>query len=212
MLPVALHIEILKPVPFQEISIEVQAVREGRKLQVLRGILTADGTARAIATLVRLRDAPQIHPLPEQVAVMSAAEYQGPEGLPSCRHASPFFQLVECRRLHGGFEQLGRGVAWMRLRGQIIAGESPSAFAAVVLCADAAGGLGAVVPRSSWNYPNVTLSVHLERPPEGDWVLLDSQMLNQGRGVAQASGVVADLTGRVGSIQQALILEPAMPA
>jgi len=203
MIPMSLHVEFLQPVPMQEFSVDIRAVRDGQRLQILQARLRCGETDALLATLTRLRSNGEagLHP------AAGAPVTPVPETLQRYRSASPYFDFVDCRIVSGGFNEHGPGRAWMRMLGQFVAGEAPTALACAVLIADAASGLSSIVPRSDWTYPNVALSLHLHRIPHGPWLLLDSQTFAQGGGVAQTVSTLGDLSGPFGRAHQALILE-----
>ena len=207
MIPMDFHLAILKPVPFVPLTVDVRIARQGKKLQVLQASLIADGAEVALATLVRLRDASDIAPA-NSVAPHSEPP---PETLPRLAVAYPYFEFVDCRLIRGSFSELGSGASWMRVCGNIIAGDDNTSLGALAICADAGSGLGSLVSRSMWAYPNTSLTLHCHRCMMGDWILLDSVMHTQGHGVAQIHSSIADSSSRFGQVHQAVILEP-LPA
>ena len=204
MIPMDFHLTILKPVPFGPLTVNVRVVREGQKLQVLQGSLLAGSTEVALATLVKLRDAPEIAPA-QNIAAHA-------ERLPDTLERSPashaYFETVDCRVLRGGFNALRPGAVWMRMCARIVAGSDNAALGALALYADAGSGLGTLVPRTEWSYPNVTLALRCHRNMVGEWVLIDSTMHTQGHGVAQIQSTLSDLSSCFGQAHQSVILEP----
>jgi Thioesterase-like superfamily len=202
-LPLSLHIEFLRPVPMQTLEPAIEVLRSGKRLQVIRVAIAAGGKAAVVATLVRLR--------PGSGPTLPVAQFEGvskPESLPRERGDSPFFSIVDCRIDRGGFDQPGPGAAWLRTTGQIVSGLAPSPFASAVLLADCGSGLSSLVRRQKWDYPNVTLSLHLHRALEPGWLHLDAQTHASAAGVAQVSGILSDRLGQAGHTHQTLCLAP----
>ena len=111
MIPMDFHLEIHKPVPLRPCRIAVQVARDGAKLQVLRASMTDGVTEIAHATLVRLRDAPDLAP----VQSITAHTEIPPERLSRMDSRRPYFQVIDCRLLRGSFSEPGPAAAWMRL-------------------------------------------------------------------------------------------------
>jgi acyl-coenzyme A thioesterase PaaI-like protein len=203
MTPMNLHIEFLRPVATQPFYIEVRTLRDGQKLQILKASLMINQVEMAVATMTRLRYADS--DLPHYTATRPA--YPPADKVPRYHGPGPYFSIIDCRPVHSSYSDPGPGTSWMRLLGEIIAGESSSPLACAALFADAGSGLSNIVSRESWSYPNVSLSLHLHRPPRGEWLLLDSQTFSEGGQIAQVVSTLADEAGEFGRAQQALILE-----
>ena len=204
MVPMDFHLEILKPVPFVPLTIDVRVARDGQKLQVLQASMRAGTSEIALATLVKLRSAPEIAP------VQSVAPHSEPlpETLPRMDIDYAYFKFVDIRLVRGAFSELGPGAAWMRVCGEIIAGCDNTALGGLAVCADAGSGLGACVSRSEWAYPNISLAIHCHRPMTGTWALMDSTTRTQGHGVAQIHSTLSDASSCFGQVQQSVIFEP----
>jgi hypothetical protein len=61
---------------------------------------------------------------------------------------------------------------------------------------------------SAWSFLNIDLDVHLSRPVEGEWILLDARTSLGAHGAALARSTVSDLRGEVGCTAQTLVLSP----
>ena len=68
----------------------------------------------------------------------------------------------------------GPGAAWVRPTVPLVDGLELSGLARAVLVADSASGISAELDWDVWSFVNVDLDVHLARPFEGDWVLMDA--------------------------------------
>ncbi len=60
-------------------------------------------------------------------------------------------------------------------------------------------------------FPNVDLSIHLYRQPEGRWVGLDTGVVFGRDGQGLTSTVLHDMHGPVGQAQQILTVRPLEP-
>ena len=203
LVPMAIHIELLRPSPLSPLLPSVTVLRNGKRLHVVRVVLSAGSVDVAAATLVRLR--------PEGAALSTVALVAGippPELCARESLASPFFSIVECRIAAGGFQRTGPGAAWMRMQGEVVAGAAATPFAAAVLMADAGSGLSSLVSREQWAFPNVTLSLHMHRAIVGHWLYLQSETITAGVGLAQVHTQLSDTTGKIGYAHQTLCLAP----
>ena len=72
--------------------------------------------------------------------------------------------------------------------------------------ADFANGVSRVLAFDHFLFVNVDLIVHLDREPEGEWVLLDARtsIAPQGTGLATASP--SNLSGPIGVAAQSLLV------
>jgi hypothetical protein len=113
---------------------------------------------------------------------------------------------VEIRPVAGGFDRAGPGTAWFRLRVPVVAGEEPSGAVRAVAVADFGNGLSWVLPET-WLFINPDLTVHLLRPPAGEWICLASRTLTSSTGVGMAESSLYDRAGRVGRSVQSLLLD-----
>jgi hypothetical protein len=113
---------------------------------------------------------------------------------------------MEWRFAAGDFAAPGPATVWMRMRGELVAGEPPSPLTRVLVAADSGNGVSAEVPWRSHLFINTELTVHLFREPELEWICLDSRtgIGPQGAGVATTS--LFDRRGGFGSSHQALLV------
>ena len=209
--PVRLTVDLMKPVPMQEMGIDARVVRTGRRLQLLESELRFDGTIVARATLLALRPVPLegegFNPsvVPPADSPDEAVDHWGldPEKESFIGGAMDFrFILNE--------GQLGGGVAWFRLRRDVFDdGRPPSPLARAAAASDVGGAVSA---RRGGEFPSVSfinadISVHLARLPVGDWIRLTSSSTWEPTGIGAVSSELSDPTGPVGRANQALVLE-----
>ena len=81
---------------------------------------------------------------------------------------------MEWRWVRGHFSEPGPATVWTRMRIPLVEGEEPTPTQRVLATADSGNGAGSALPLGSWLYVNTELTVHLLRPPVGEWVCLDS--------------------------------------
>jgi hypothetical protein len=102
----------------------------------------------------------------------------------------------------------GRTTAWISTRVGLVAGEPSSTLASYLALVDTANGIAVRQPPTAWMYPNVDLTVHLHRQPEGHWTGLDTTVTFGPTGQGLTSTVLHDLNGPVGHAQQILTVRP----
>ncbi len=75
-------------------------------------------------------------------------------------------------------------------------------------CADSASGASARLDPREWGFLNTELTVHLLRPPVGEWICLDAETTLSTGAVGIATAEIHDELGLVGRSSQALLIRP----
>ncbi|MFC4086105.1 thioesterase family protein [Amycolatopsis samaneae] len=104
--------------------------------------------------------------------------------------------------------QPGRTTAWVSTPLDLVAGERVSPVASFVALVDTANGVAVRQEPTKWLFPNVDLSIHLHRLPEGRWTGLDTGVVFGEHGQGVTSTVLHDERGAVGHAQQILTVRP----
>jgi acyl-coenzyme A thioesterase PaaI-like protein len=199
--------EFIGPVPVAEVEVSARVLRAGRRVQLLEAEMTSEGRPVLRARAWRLRCRPQ----PGLTPVGSV----GPPVLPPVALPSPlpFFadgyaRAMEWRVTAGSSLAAGPATVWCRLRGAVVEGEEPSPVQRVAAAADSGNGISWVLDFEHWSFVNVDLTVHLVRPPSGEWICLDARTQVDPDGVALASTTLYDENGRIGVGAQSLLVAP----
>jgi acyl-coenzyme A thioesterase PaaI-like protein len=103
---------------------------------------------------------------------------------------------------------LGPGRVWMRLRRPLIAGQPTPPLARLAAVADFGNGVSATLPFERFLFINADLTIHLRRPPRGEWIGLDARTLVDGGGTGLAESVLHDEHGALGRAFQTLVVQP----
>lgn len=111
----------------------------------------------------------------------------------------------------GGAPRPGRTTAWISTSVGLVAGQAASPLASYLALVDTANGIAVRRPPTAWMFPNVDLTVHSHRRPEGNWTGLDTTVVFGPAGQGVTSTVLHDLAGPVGHAQQMLTVRP-LPA
>jgi hypothetical protein len=195
-------IDILGPVPLAPLTVDARVVRPGRSVELLSASLSGpDGEVmRASAWRVaagdqRLEDDEAPPPGPEQGRERDFF----PTGEEFGYHTAMDYRFIK-----GGFLMPGPATVWMRQRVPLVAGEEPSPLERLLVVADVGNGISAVLDWREFLFINTELTVHLLRPPEGEWIGVDAVTRLDGLGLAES--VLYDERGRIGRGAQTLLV------
>ena len=199
-------VDILGFIRREEMLVTTRVLRPGRTIELLEATAEIGGRATVRATAWRL--------VVGDTTVVAAEEQEsmpGPDEVPAWdgmdHWDGGFIRSLEFRSVPGS--RPGRGRTWVRTSVPLVGGEQASALASWVGLLDTANGTaGREAPRD-WLFPNVDLTLHLHRIPEGPWVGLDTRVSWGPSGIGQTSTVLHDEQGPVGTVQQALTLRRA---
>jgi hypothetical protein len=109
----------------------------------------------------------------------------------------PYAEHLEWRMVSGKARERGPADVWVRARVPLVAGERPSTLQRLVLVADSASGVSSVLDWDDWSFANVDLDVHLMRPSQDDWVLMEA-VSEVGAGLGLARSRLSDRAGLLG--------------
>jgi hypothetical protein len=196
-------LEILAPVPLAPLAVTAEVVRPGRSVELLEAALSGpDGEVmRARAWRVQAGSVD-----------LEAADDPPPPG-PEEGEERDFFPTgeevgyhtaMEYRFVRGAFLEPGPATVWMRMRVPLVEGEEPSPLERVLVAADSGNGVSAALDYHRYVFINTDLSVHLLRPPAGDWVCLDAVTHVDGLGLTDTA--LWDERGRIGRGVQTLLV------
>jgi hypothetical protein len=196
-------VEILAPVPIAPLTVSARVARPGRSVELLEASLEGPDGEVMRARGWRLATAD------------ITADWEG-EDPPTGREsgeALEFFPTNESVGWHtameiifarGRFLEPGPATVWMRPRVPLVEGEAVSALQRTMLAADGGNGVSAPLDWSRFIFINTDLTVHLLRPPEGEWVCLDSVTHVDGLGFTDTA--LWDERGRIGRAAQTLLV------
>jgi len=200
-----ISMDILGVLKLEEFDVDVAVVRPGRTIELLEAVVTARGRAAVRARIWRMAQqdtsavaggAPQ--PLPHPAGLASYPLSQvWPGG---------FITSVDVRPV--GAPEPGRARVWITSGVPLVAGEQASPLAEFVKLVDTANGIAARESPKEWLFPNLDLTVHLHRQPEGPWVGLDTTVAFGTTGAGLTSSVLHDVAGPVGRAEQILTVRP----
>jgi len=209
-----LSFEFLRPIPLAPLTLATRVVRHGRRVQELAAELYAGEQTIVRASALRVTTVPDdaAAAAPETSCDLGAPLAPPSDGEPirfaldGGKDASFAGTAMEMRWLSNPGE-LGPGRVWMRLRHPLLPGEPATPLARLTATADLGNGVSAALPFDRFVFINADLTIHLHRPPRGEWIGLDARTLLDGGGAATAEGVLHDERGPLGRAFQTLVVQ-----
>ncbi|GAA1859519.1 thioesterase family protein [Asanoa iriomotensis] len=204
-----LTVEILGAVPVDELTVTATVLRPGRSVELVEAAASAGGRTVLSARGWRIRRTelelprparPRIEPAPMRPSVATAFTDPAWRG--------GYLGAVEWRFISGHFEKPGPALVWARPRVPLVAGEPMSPLQRLVALADSGNGLSRVLDMAAWWFINTELSLHLLRPPAGEWMCVRARTTLSEGGAGLATTLLYDDGGAVGQGAQALLVGP----
>jgi hypothetical protein len=198
-------VELLGPVPVGPVRVSAEVVRPGRSVRLASADLYDVGRDRRVATArawlfpesgtgLQRDPAPPAH-TPDDGVVRGFPPGWG----------GGYLDAVEWHWVEGAVMEPGPSVVWMRTP-DLVAGEPISPLQRLLVCADSASGASSVLDPREWTFLNTELTVHVLRPPDGEWMLLDAETILSTGSVGLATADISDIRGLVARSSQALLV------
>ncbi len=212
-----LSIELTRPVPVgTPLTLSTEIERDGRKVSLVAARLVVDDTEVARARCLRIRA--KHLALPDDVAQPSSDPPGSPDDAVAQRVTWAVDDQVafhkdacEHRFTEGSWDTPGPVGVWIRLGVRVVPGEAPSGTQRAAAAADFGNGVSGGLPFERFTFINPDLTVHLLRPPVGDWIGMRSAShygtATESSGVGFAESALYDADGRVGRSVQSLLLD-----
>jgi len=219
-----LGFELLRPIPQAPLTLTTNVVRPGRRVRELAAELTSGadehgegGEVVCRASALCVQEIPAGVPQPpttdgvDETFTRRLAPPQ--DGTPvrfalnDSSEASFASTAMEMRWLDDP-RSLGPARVWMRLRHPLLPGEPLTPLARLAATSDFGNGVSAALPFEHFLFINADLTIHLQRPPLGEWIGLDARTLLPAGGTGLAESVLHDEHGPVGRAFQTLVVQP----
>lgn len=205
-------IELLRPVSFAPVKVDVKITRPGKKVSTLDLVMRAADDPEMVYALgraQRIREAEvdfpdpvvdEVPPLPGEATVI--------DPWPGVGEVTFHANAVEHRFVRGHFREQGPALDWLRMRVPVVPGEVASGWQRAAAFSDFTNGLSSIVPFDGTSiFINPDLTVHLWREPEGEWICSDALTRASDTGVGLAQTALWDQRGRIGTGLQSLYLD-----
>jgi Thioesterase-like superfamily len=200
-------LEILGPVPIAPLSVTARVVRPGRSVELVEAELSAPEGAvmRACGWRLRTKEV-ELSPEPPTGPAPRGPDQGAERDFFDTGQDVGYHTAMEYRFIEGSFLEPGPATVWMRMRHPLVAGEDPSPLQRVLTAADSGNGVSAALDHRRYLFINTDLTVHLHRPPNGDWVCLEARTYPEQNGVGMADTALYDERGRIGRAAQTLLV------
>jgi hypothetical protein len=204
--------DLLGPVPVGTLTVSSTVLRPGRTVS-LRQAELSDESGRVLARAQGWAFPDQDWPEGAGPGAIAAPLGHSPD---DGHHEEPpagwhrgYLDSVEWNWIEGAVTRPGPAVVWMRPLVPLVPGEEMSPLQRLLACVDSASGASAVLDPAEWSFMNTDLTVHVVRPPVGEWVCLKAQTTIGDGAVGLAASEVYDERGLVARSAQALLVIPA---
>lgn len=195
--------DILGRLPFTDITVSTEIKRPGRTIELVEAVAQIGQRPAIIARAWYLA--------PSDTTDVCATEYE-PLPEPSKCPARAFHQewdggyIAQLEARQAAPKRAGRGATWLTSPHTLVDGDTPNSLAEYICRVDTANGINPRQPAEGWAFPNVDLTIHLFRQPEGRWTGLDTAVTWGPGGVGLTASTLHDELGPVGRAEQSLTL------
>jgi hypothetical protein len=200
-------VEILGPAPLRELTLTARLERPGKAVEYLSAELATDERVVARASAWRLAASDT-----SEVSAGLAEPPPAPDTFPPATWPSTwlggYLHAVEWRTISGAVAGPGAAAVWARQRVALVDGEKPSPLQRLFTIADSGSGVSGRLDPARWWFINSELTVHLQRPPVGEWIGMDATTTIGPNGVGTATSRLHDESGQVAIGAQALLVRP----
>jgi hypothetical protein len=199
---IALH--LLRPVPLVPLTLDVEVVREGRRVSRIQADLKAGDDVVCFAYALQVQgDGAHIPEIP-----MRARVDQPPEAGTVAPRFTDYAMFggdaMEIRFVEGRFRESGPATAWFRLLVPVVDGEPISQLQRTMAAADFGNGISSELPWDRYTFVNPELTVFLLRDAEGEWIANDATTAIDPSGIGLADATLHDAHGPFARALQSL--------
>jgi Thioesterase-like superfamily len=196
-------VEILGSIPIEPLTVRAHVARLGRSVEMLEASVEGPDGEVMRARGWRLAEADITADWEREDPPPGREDAEALEFFPTGEKVG-WHTAMEIVFARGRFLEPGPATVWMRPRVELVAGEPISPLQRTMLAADGGNGVSAPLDWATHIFINTDLTVHLVRPPEGEWVCLDSVTHVDGLGMSDTA--LWDERGRIGRAAQTLLV------
>lgn len=208
------NVELERPVPLKPLTVMVERRRVSRRVtHVDVAVSTVEDSTlvvsgRALVLAVDPMPEPAWRPRHEAVAILDESRRAEVPAWASGSVPTTYHQHAVEHRMPPGsaFTEAGAATSWIRLLQPLVAGEPTSPLSLVLAAADFGSGISSIYRMTDGHgLINADLSIALERPAAGEWVLVDAVTTIDASGSALCVSRLADERGPLGVGTQSLL-------
>lgn len=196
--------ELLGVVPMDVVDVRVEVIRPGRTIELVEAAY-----GHGDRTGIRLRAWLQQPRDTAEIAGDGFDRITSPEAMapwdPTTLWRGGYLASAEVRRDSAG---PGRSTYWVRTDVPLLADEQVSTLARMAGLFDIANGMAVRADPNQVHFPNIDLTAHLVRQPEGEWVGFDTRVTFGPGGMGLTASVIHDHDGPLGTVSQSLTVRP----
>jgi hypothetical protein len=196
-------VDILGTIAVSDFSIEVSVVRPGRTIELVEAVVTWSSRPVLVARVWRLAAV-------DTGAVAGGAPAAVLRELPPWDMTSVwpggYIASLDVRRSPDAVP--GRATAWVGSPLALVDGAESSTLARYVMLVDTANGICVRQDRRRWMFPNVDLTIHLQRQPVAGPVGLETAVTFGETGQGLTHSILHDAAGPIGRASQVLTVRP----
>lgn len=186
--------DLFRMPPFAPLEVATNVVREGNRIRVVDGTVTADGVEIAQGRVVMLRRAEQ----PQgEVWGPPSWDVPAPDEIPAPPGRDGMQAMWETRPIDGDFGSVGQKRAWLRETRSLLDGEPLTPFMRAAFAADFTNPF-ANSGAQGLNFVNADVTLYLHRLPVTDWVGFEVAGHHSAEGIAVAECTLYDEQGPIG--------------
>lgn len=201
-----ISINILGPIPIATLHAHARLVRPGRSVEMLEAFLEHEGRIVMQASTWRIRIPADRPPAGEVPAAAPALPPSETNRTLTPEWTCGFLNATEWRFVRGGYTNSGPAIVWTRPRYPLLPGEEMTPTQRLILSADSANGVSSPLDIRSWQFIPPELTVHILRPPVGEWICLDAHTHLQPEGIGLTTADLFDAHSLVGRSAQTLLV------
>lgn len=209
MMLTRMSVDMSRKVPMGPTRVDVEILRDGKRVQSLECRYDVDGEIFARATAMRIRIDDTVVPDGQNVPVWPEdTPPEGPEGVPPIEKSFERHDFVDAFDMRREESEPGRAISWLRMLVPFVAGEAtdPMTFAAAV--ADMISSAGSIMDFDRYLSVNPDLSMQFHRIPVGDWIGQRSLVRVAPDGFGSTDAQLFDSTTSIGRSMKSLLIDP----
>jgi hypothetical protein len=209
-----LVVDFLGAIPRADMHVHVDIVRAGRRIELSRVTLAANGRVAVAASVWRL--APR-RDVPVPAAVIERDGLAPIPPLPQAQESDtfdgdwrswPYAEAIDWRFVRGGFRDGGPAEVWTRVRIPIVAGSPIDGVERIAAVADSANGISRELSIGEYLFVPTSIVLTLDREPAAEWTYLGATTHIGTEGLGFTTATLADEHGVLGTASQTLVIEP----
>src|SRR6478609_6376823 len=203
-----LTVDLMRPVPVAPLTIEMEILREGKKIQLVAVRLLAGSKEVVRATALRIRRQAEALPVETPYPPLNLPLPEaGDDAMGGAMSNTPFLSGLLARSVKGAFGQAGPAAIWFHATRPIVEGATISPLMRAAITADFCNGTSSVLDFRDWTFINGDLTLSLAREPVGEWILLEAETWAGPDSIGIAAARLADREGYFGRAVQSVLFE-----